>query len=204
MQRVRMDGLIRIDLLTRPLLLCGAGFVRWGADTYLGRDPEYGAIADLGDINEGIGNDVPGLTLTLFPADDAAAGLLASPLHQNRRVRMWIAEIDEETGLIIGDPDLQFEGLVDRPILRIADSGEGAVRTLELEIVSAAERLFLINEGNSLSSRFHKIRYSAETGEDNGTGLGISVPWGVEAPPRSVGSSAASGRSAMIQSVFGR
>jgi hypothetical protein len=50
--------------------------------------------------------------------------------------------------------------------------------------VSRLERLFSINEGNSLSPRFHKTVWPGELGEDNATGVGVAVAWGVEGAPR--------------------
>ena len=93
------------------------------------------------------------------------------------RARFWIAEVDPAAGTVIGTPDLQFDGMIDQTILRIG------LRKLELDMtfVPLAERLFSRNEGNSLNPSFHKRVHPGELGEDNATGLGIGVAWGVEA-----------------------
>ncbi|MFN7029464.1 MAG: hypothetical protein ACK4PC_08855, partial [Sphingopyxis sp.] len=99
------------------------------------------------------------------------------------RVRMWIAEVDEATATIDGTPTLMFDGQVDSSDL-VIDRGS---RELEMTIVPAAERLFLIDEGNTLSPRFHKLLFPGELGEDNATGVGVGVAWGAASASGSYG-----------------
>lgn len=65
--------------------------------------------------------------------------------------------MDIDTNEVVGDPSLEFDGQADSTDLII---GKGT-RELEMDVVSAAERLFVINEGNTLSPRFHKLLYNS-------------------------------------------
>jgi len=91
---------------------------------------------------------------------------------------------------------LLFYGQIDQTILRVGR----AVRELAMTIVSTLERLFLRNEGNSLSPVFHKSVWPGETGHDNATGLTVPVAWGVAS---SSGASSAGSASGGGGKIFG-
>lgn len=184
MQIVTLAGLVRIDLPEAELCLCDGAFVIWGADRYESSHPDFGTIGSMEPIEEGAGDEIPALRMTFLPKDTAAAADLSRPEWQGCRVRMWIAEVNIETFEVVGDPDLMFDGQLDSTEL-VIDRG---TRELEMDIVSAAERLFVINEGNTLSPRFHKSLYPGELGEDNATGVGIGVAWGTALPAQTYGS----------------
>lgn len=178
MERVTLSGLMKMELRDgRTILLCDGAFVDWSGDRYLSADPVFGTIGSMETFTEGVGDEVPGFKLTFLPVSTAAAADLSAPGMQGSRTRFWIAELNADTGAIIGDPDLQFDGQIDRTTLKI---GRGS-RSLDIEFVSTAERLFAANEGNSLNPRSHKLVNPGEKGEDNATGLGIGVAWGTEA-----------------------
>lgn len=178
MDIVTLAGLVRIDLPEAELRLCDGAFVIWGADKYESAHPDFGTIGSMEPIEEGTGDEIPALRMTFLPRDSAAAAELSRPEWQGCRVRMWIAEVDIETFEVVGEPDLMFDGQLDSTEL-VIDRG---TRELEMDIVSAAERLFVINEGNTLSPRFHKSLYPDELGEDNATGVGVGVAWGTALP----------------------
>ncbi|WCP14485.1 hypothetical protein sphantq_02931 [Sphingobium sp. AntQ-1] len=178
MDRIFLSGLMEMQLRDgRNIRLCDGGFLEFGGNTYRSSDPDFGTIGSMEAFSEGVGDSVPAFKLTFLPASTAAASDISAPGMQGSIARFWIAEVDADTGLIIGDPDLMFDGQIDQTILRIGKSK----RELDIDFVSTAERLFSINEGNSLNPRFHKVVNPGELGEDNATGLGVSVAWGVEA-----------------------
>lgn len=183
MQTATMAGLIRIDLPEKTLLLCDGAFVIWGSDIYRSTDDDFGAIGSVETPEEGVGDELPAMRMTFLPKSTAAAVDLAQPEFQGCRVRMWIAEVDEATAEVIGTPTLMFDGQVDAAEL-VIDRGS---RALEMDIVPAAERLFLIDEGNTLSPRFHKLLFPGELGEDNATGVGVGVAWGTASASGSYG-----------------
>ena len=62
--------------------------------------------------------------------------------------------------------------------------GANGSRVLELNFLARSEALFLRNEGNVCSSRFHQSLFAGERGFDNCTGLAGYLAWGALAPSR--------------------
>jgi hypothetical protein len=179
MQRTRLTGLLKLDLRDgRTIRLCDGGWTPWGAEKFIARDPTFGIIGALETFEEGVGDEVPAFSLTFLPASTAAAIDLAAPGMQGSRLRMWIAELDDLTGQIIGTPDQQFDGQLDQ--VRLVTGLRK--RELPMTFVPRGERFFNSNDGNTLSSAFHKSVYPGELGEDNATDS-VSVAWGTEAQP---------------------
>lgn len=180
MDRVLLVGLMEIDLRDgRSIHLCDGGFLTFDGDVYESSDAEFGVIGAMETFSEGQDNVVPAFRLTFLPASTAAAADISAPGMQRSPARFWIAELDPSSGTIIGTPDLMFDGMIDSTTLRIGR----AKRELDIDFVSNAERLFAVNEGNTLSARAHKAVFPGELGEDNATGIGVQVAWGTEAAP---------------------
>lgn len=183
MRRVRLAGLLRIELPGTTVCLSDGGTVSFdsgtGAETYGSRHATFGSIENIDAYEEGTGDQAPALTLTLLPAEGAAASALSSGSFQGSRLRGWIAEIDDDTGLVSGDPDLMFDGAIDVTTLKL-----GGLRRLEILCVSRAERIFVRNKGNTLSGGFHKRIYPGELGLDNAAGVPGPFAWGAASPPR--------------------
>lgn len=178
MQRIGLMGLVRLDMPGGSVFLSEGGFLVWGGDTYTARHATYGTIGSVASLVEGVDEQVPALKITLLPPGTVAPATLSQPGDQTSRVRMYIAEFDSETGLVVGTPNLMFDGQVDRTRLTVGKDR----RELEIEVVSTAERLFERNMGSPLSPCFHKSLFATETGEDNATGLTRNIAWGVESP----------------------
>src|SRR3546814_16948048 len=64
-------------------------------------------------MQEGVGNEVPALEMTLLPPGDSTPGDLSQPGFQTSRVRFWIGEYDVDTGELDGTPDVIFAGQLD-------------------------------------------------------------------------------------------
>lgn len=176
MQRLALVGLLKIELPAATVRLCDGGFIVFDGETYTSKDATFGTIASLQALTEGVGEEIPAMELSLNPATDSAPADLSKPGFQQSAVRLWVGEYDEEAGTLTGTPDLLFYGQIDQTVLRVGRS----VRDLAMTIVASLERLFMRNEGNSLSPVFHKSVWPGETGHDNATGLTIPVAWGVE------------------------
>lgn len=179
-QKTMVVGLIEIQLPTKTLRLCDGGFVYVGENKFSGVDDDFGAIESVDNLVEGVGDEAPAGRITFLPTSTAAAATLSQPSFQNSTILIWQAEVNEATGQIVGAPDLLQNALLDTTELKLSRG----VRKLEMGFITASERLFSINEGNVLSPRFHKSIWPGETGLDNATGVGLSVAWGVQAPPR--------------------
>lgn len=194
--KLMIVGLAEINLPDDVnIRLCDGGFVYFGADKFASSDADFGSIESIDPIEERSGDEAPAGSLTFLPDSTAAAATLSSPSFQGSRIRFWLGRVTEATGLLDGDPELVFDGLLDTTALRI---GRGT-RALDMEFIGTAERLFQINEGNVLSPRFHKSVWTGELGFDNATGVGITVAWGVTGMPR--GSSVMGG--AVLRAVAG-
>jgi hypothetical protein len=184
-------GLLKMELPTRTVRLCDGGFFVWGAETYGATDAVFGSISALGDLREGVGDEVPALELTLSPPGQTLPADLVQPGFQNSRVRLWLAAYNPVTGLLVGSPVPQFDGQLDQCTFLVGRER----KELQASVVSRLERLFQRNIGNSLNPTFHKSIWPGETGEDNATGLVRQVAWGVESPPGAANGSASGGPS---------
>jgi hypothetical protein len=170
-------GALKIELPGYTLrLLDGAGKIVFGGETYVGRDDTYGVLAAIDQIDDGVGDQAPSLSITLTPGTDAGAAALLSPGVQGSTVQLWLGVLDRATGVPIPDPDLLFYGEVDVPTLK---AGKGS-RSVALDCVSGFERLFADDEGIRLSDAFHKTVWSGETGLANVTGVTKKIYWGTE------------------------
>lgn len=178
--RIRLSGLMKIELPGRAVLLCDGGFVPWNGDIYEVEDPEFGMLAGFDALTEGVGDEAPAGTLTMAVPSTAAAATLSRPGYQGSRVRLWVAEVDEATGHVVGQPDLMVDWQIDSTRLRLSKGS----RLLEIGCVTRGQRLMLRNDGNTLSPAFHRSIHPGEAGLDNATGLDSDVAWGVAAPPR--------------------
>jgi uncharacterized membrane protein YgcG len=189
MDRVCLIGLLKIELNGGDTIrLCDGGFIPdFLGEEYRSLDPTFGTIASLESLTEGVGEEIPAMELGLNPNSDSAPSDLSQPGFQRSQVWLWIAEKNEATGqIVVGSETLMFYGQIDQTVLKVGRT----VRDLSMTIVSTLERLFLRNEGNTLSPTFHKSVWPGETGHDNATGLTVPVAWGVEKSP---GASSAGG-----------
>lgn len=189
MQTVSLTPLLKIELPDNDVLLCSGGFFPWAGDVYRSFDPLYGVIVSAEGLEEGVGDEVPALELEFAPPATAPVGDLSRPGYQQARVRLWVGDYDPDTGQIVGDPQQEFDGLIDQTSLRL---GRGE-RTLAVTVVPSGERLFQRNIGNSLSPSFHKSLFPGELGNDNATGLKTPTAWGVASPPTARGGSGGGG-----------
>lgn len=179
MEYYALAGLAEIALPAKTIRLCDGGALRWGALEFRSEDPDYGTIGGIDRLEEGVGVEVPALSLTfLVPGPDAAAAI-AAPGNQTAPARFWLADYNRATNQVTGTPTLLFDGMIDQ--LRFAVRRDGC--ELGATIVSRLERLFELNIGNSLNPAWHKSIWPGETGHDNAIGLARPVAWGVEAPP---------------------
>jgi hypothetical protein len=178
---VLIVGLCEIVMPDRTILLTDGGFLDWPAKgLFTAKDVDFGAIESLEYSGEEVSDEAPGGRLTLLPPGVAAAGDLFRSDVQGSPLRFWLAVADRDTGLIVGDPELLFDGLIDTVSLRVSREG----RFVDVEFMANAERLFFVREGNVLTSRFHNLAWPGEKGLDHTTGSSIQTPWGVPDPGR--------------------
>lgn len=175
-KKVIAFGLLRVDLPGYTLrLIGGSGEVAWDSGTFLGRDPTFGALSAISDLDDAMDDEAPGLSITLQPPSSAAAAVLCNPDMQGSRVRLWLAALVRATGAVIADPYLLFDGVLDQPTLTVGRD----MREVEFECVSAMERFFDNDEGFRLSDANHQRVWPGETGLEHMTALPKQIYWGV-------------------------
>jgi len=187
-----LAGLVTFELPGYTIRACDGGQVKWGSEIFRSSDPEFGSIAEVGSFSEESGDQAAAGQVTFLPKDGVAAATLSSPAYQLAPVRFWLAQVDTATGEVDGDPMLLADMEIDTTEIEFGKD----YRRLTIATIPAAERLFLINEGNTLSEAFHKAVWPGETGLDNATGVGGPVPWGAAGPPRGSTSASAAGAGA--------
>lgn len=179
-QRIILAGFLLWNTPAGDVRLVDGGTLAFNGEQYRASHPVFGSISDFQPINEGVGDEAPAGTLTFSPAPEADPSVVNSPALQGTRIRMWIGEVDGDTGQLTGPPDLMLDGIGDVTRLKLARGS----RQLEFDIASRSERLFLLNEGNVLSGEFHRSIYPGERGLDNAVAVSTTVAWGVASKPR--------------------
>jgi len=157
--------LVRLDLAGGAICLTDGGFVAFdagegeGLEAYVGHHPVYGSLSTLGSIKDGAEAQTTRVDISLLPASDTAAAALGSPTTQGARVQWWEGAIDPETGLLIGTPELKFDGEIDKPRFQVGDSW-----LLTLECGTQAERQLEQNADWRLNHSFHSKIWPGELG----------------------------------------
>lgn len=177
---ITLASLCEIVLPARTIRLCDGGFIEWDGDTYSSEDSEFGTIEAVDAVSEALSDEAPSGKMTMLPPESVASEDLIQPNLQGSAMRFWLAEIAPATGLVVGTPELLFSGFLDTITLSVGH----AKRTIEIEFISEAERLFWTKEGNVLSTRFHQLAWPGEKGFEHATGAPTVVPWGVPGPGR--------------------
>lgn len=178
---ILLAGLVEIVLPDVTVRLCDGGFVDWPArGMFRSEDAVFGTIESVDMPAEAVGDEAPGGRITLLPPKLSAAGDLFRSDAQGSAVNFWIVEVDRATGLMIGDPIARYAMAIDTIGIRVGRSG----RFVDIDLISGAERLFFVREGNVLSAMFHALAWPGEKGFDFCTGAGVQVAWGVADPGR--------------------
>lgn len=194
---IMISGLMELVTTTGTIRLCDGGILNWASvGQFTSVDPTYGTLGSVEASAEMVGDEAAGGQIVINVPSTAGAVALAAPQMQGKAIRFWLAEVDVQTGLLIGSPTKLFEGVIDTVGLSLDKN----TRTVTAGYVDAAERLWAIREGNVLTSRFHQTAWPGEKGFDFCTGAAVQVPWGVSGGPRG-GSVASSGGG--VSSIFG-
>jgi hypothetical protein len=182
---IRQFVAVRIELPSHTLnLIDGSAAITFPvggtATTFTGSDPIFGTIAAIGSVAEQMAMDSPTLSVSLFPASSNAIGELCNPVNQGAAVYVWWGIVNEATGVPVGEPELLWLGRFDtaKPNLGLGQ------QLVEIETVSAFDRLFAAEEGARLNGVWHRIIWAGETGLDFNIKALADVFWGMEAPAK--------------------
>lgn len=158
--------LVRFDMPGGAVCLTDGGFAVHdagegeGPETYFGRHPVYGVLSSVGSIKDGADAQTTRIDIVILPASDVATSALGNPSTQGVRVQWWEGVIDPATGGLMGQPELKFDGEIDKPRLQVGESW-----SLTLECGTQAERQLEPNADWRLNNSFHqKIWGTGELG----------------------------------------
>lgn len=169
--------LVRLDLPDDIICLTDGGFANYDGFTYLGEHPDYGVLSKVSEISDGAEVTTTRVNITILPSSDIAVADLGSPFAQGSRVRWWEAVVDPSTGLLIGEPELKFDGELDKPSFSVGASWE-----MMLECGTQAERQVEANADWRLNHAFHTTIWPGETGLEFVTSVTRKLEWR-ERPP---------------------
>lgn len=173
-----LTWLLRLDLPSGSVYLSDGGVTTWDGNTYTANVETIGGFSQVSEITEGFGNTLPELEIVFAPPSNAALTPLQAGAFARSAVRLWLAEFNTATGAVVGTPDLRFSGNMDRVRHQFAFEQLNIV----VSCVPELEVLLFSDDGNGLSSEFHKSLYPGETGHDQATGLVVPRSWGVGGP----------------------
>ena len=162
-------------------LITGSGFVTFAVDgvatTFTSKDPIYGVLSSVSNVSEAFATSAPHLGITFLPPTPDAIGALSAPLTQGSRVRAWAGLVNEETGLVIGKPELLWIGRVDTAKTTLDANN----RVLEMDAASVFERLFASLESERLNKVWHRAFHPDENGLDYNIAALVDPMWGADA-----------------------
>lgn len=174
-ERPLLFGSVEINLPGYDLLLLdGAGELMVGNRKFVGLDETYGALDSIKGLTDSIGDSAPAISLGLIPAGNASLAALLDPLVQGATVTIAIGCIDIMTGRAVSAPYVLFTGELDVPTVKwgLRD------RRLDYRVVSAAERLFQVEEATRMTDAFHQSVWPGELGMSLVSYVEEYVPFG--------------------------
>jgi hypothetical protein len=169
-------SLLRLDLPSGSVYLSDGGVTVFGGNTYTAEHSTIGSIAQIGEVSEGFGAELPEQEIVFVPPSNAALAPLQAGAFARSAMRLWVVDFDPSTGAVVGTPDLRFAGRMDR----VRQQFSFQKLQIILSGVPETEVLLFSDDGNGLSSEAHKAYYPGETGHDQASGLVKTVTWGVE------------------------
>ncbi len=170
--------LVRFDMAGGAVCLTDGGFVVFdagegdGPEGYVAYHPVYGSLDTVGGVKDGAEAQTTRIDIALLPASDTAAAALASPTTQGTRIQWWEGAADPESGLLIGVPELKFDGEIDKARFQVSDSW-----SLTLECGTQAERQLEPNADWRLNNAFHQLIWPGELGLSYVDGVTRKKEW---------------------------
>lgn len=157
--------LVRMDMPGGAICLTDGGFTQFdagegeGVETYFGLHPVYGVLDSVGSIKDGSEAQTTRIDIGILPSSDVATAALGSPSVQGTRIQWWEGVVDPATGLLTGQPELKFDGELDKARFQVSDSW-----LLVLECGTQAERQLEPNADWRLNNGFHQLIWPGELG----------------------------------------
>jgi hypothetical protein len=169
--------LVQIDLPSGTARLTNAGEVAFDGAVYRGSDPLLGAFSSISGLRDGAATTTTRVDVVVLPRSDQAVADLTDPQAQGSRVRIWFGAINPATGALSGEPELKFDGELDKAGFTV-----GASWSITLECGTQAERQLEPNEDWRLNHPFHSGIWAGETGLINVTNVAKKIYWRMDSP----------------------
>lgn len=158
--------------------LCDGGFVDFDPGTgtvrFAAHDAVFGSVLEWPELAAQKGDLAEGATLKLAPAPGATLADWWRTDLAGTRLRLWQGEVDSDM-VTVSTADQLADLLVDTVGREQAPDGSDV---LVLDLMGRTERLFLTDEGNVCSDRFHQSVWGGETGFANCSDVAGKFAWG--------------------------
>lgn len=175
---ITLAALLKWEAPDGDVRLCDGGFLDYDSERYTAQDDVFGTVIGWEAIDHSFGDAAEELTLVFAPHPDATLTDWWRGDLENSRVRIWLGEVDSD-GKTVSTATQLGDYLVDT-ITR--EQGPEGSDVLRVDLMGRAEKLFLLNEGNVCSDRFHQTVYPGELGFRNCTDAQQVFAWGVAGP----------------------
>lgn len=173
--------LVELALPSGTVRLTDAGEVAYGGHVYRGDHPTMGALGSVSGLRDGAASTTTRVDLVVLPRSDQAAADLTAPMAQGARVRVWFGAVSPATGALIGEPELKFDGELDKAAFTV-----GATWSVTVQCGTQAERQLEPNEDWRLNHPFHSAIWTGETGLTYVTNVAKKIYWRMESPNGSI------------------
>lgn len=173
---ITLVTLIKWDAPGGTVRLCDGGFVDFAGERYEAAHAVWGRVEAWPALDASMDELAEAASVTLLPDAEAALADWWRTDLLDSRLRVWLGELQAD-GVTVNAATVTQLGdlLVDDAARAQGPDGSDA---LQLDLTGRAERLFLIDEGNVCSDRFHQSVWPGELGFVNCTDVAGQFAWG--------------------------
>lgn len=172
---ITLVNLLKWEAPGGTVRLCNGGFVDFDGERYESRHPVWGQLTEWPDLEDALDELSEGATLTFRPDPAAAVADWWRLDLPGGRLRLWEGELASDMLTVTAATQLA-DLLVDDPGRTQSPDGGNL---LDMELMGRGQRLFIINEGNVCSDRWHQSVWPGELGFVNCTDVPDNFAWGV-------------------------
>lgn len=169
--------LVRMELRSGVVRLTDGGFAIHRGELYLAAQGGIGSLDTIGQLTEGGSGTTTRSEITINAESDVAVAALADPLNQTGLIQWWEGVIDPNTGLLIGEPLLKFQGQYDKARFTVSESSWSVV----IECGTETELQLIPNSDWRANDAMHR-KIWGELGHANVSRLTDDDYWRTEAP----------------------
>jgi len=175
---ITLAGLINWEAPDGDVRLCDGGLATYDGESYGSEDAIFGSIVSAKLPASSFDGSAETGELILAPNSEADEGDWFRTGLEDTRIRFYNGEVEAD-GHTVLDPEIEADFLIDT----VERRQNGKENHLVLTLMSRANRLFYVNEGNVCSTRFHQSIWPGEQGFRNCTDAQQYFAWGTATPP---------------------